>query len=175
MPRPTPGQVMLEQRGERGGTRGPSVLVARARTDSQRLHLNINVLAPDPDGVHDAPSTPVGKFGHQLGGSVQQRDDSGDGFACHDHRDVDRLVRAHGIDGAQQRIVEDALVEEGQGIHRLVLDGGRDVSMHRQVGEERLYRGFGGEEVFARPHAVEMHESYDPLYTGSLGVHGVVV
>jgi len=35
--------------------------------------------------------------------------------------------------------------------------------------------GFGGEEVFARPHAVETDESYDPLHIGSLGVNGVVV
>ena len=48
--------------------------------------------------------------------------------------------------------------------------------MHRQVGQERLDRGFSGEEVLARPHAVETDESYDdPFYIGSLGVHGVVV
>ena len=35
--------------------------------------------------------------------------------------------------------------------------------------------GFGGEEVLARPHAVETDESYDPLHIGSLGVNGVVV
>ena len=35
--------------------------------------------------------------------------------------------------------------------------------------------GFGGEEVFARAHAVETDESYDPLHRGSLSVHGVVV
>ena len=47
--------------------------------------------------------------------------------------------------------------------------------MHRQVGQERLDLGFGGEEVLARPHAVETNESHDPLHRGSLSVHGVVV
>ena len=67
------------------------------------------------------------------------------------------------------------LVEEHQGIHGLVLGGGSDVSIHRQVGQERLDLGFGGDEVFAGPHAVETDESYDPLHRGALGVNGVVM
>jgi hypothetical protein len=47
--------------------------------------------------------------------------------------------------------------------------------MHCQVGQERLKLGFGGEEVFARPHTLETDESYDPLHRGRLSVHGVVV
>jgi len=43
-----------------------------------------------------------------------------------------------------------------------------------RVGQERLDLGFDGEEVCARPHAVETDESYDPLRIGSLGVNGVV-
>lgn len=52
---------------------------------------------------------------------------------------------------------------------------GSDVAMHRQVGQERLDFGFGGEEGCTRVHAVETDESYDPLPIGSLGVNGVVV
>ena len=48
-------------------------------------------------------------------------------------------------------------------------------SMHRQVGQECLDLRFGGEEIFARPHAVETDESDDPLHIGALGVNGVVV
>jgi hypothetical protein len=58
MPRLDPGQVVLEQRGERGGNGGEPVLVALARTDGQGLHLNIEVLAPEPDGFRDAPAAP---------------------------------------------------------------------------------------------------------------------
>jgi hypothetical protein len=72
-------------------------------------------------------------------------------------------------------MAEDALVEEHQGIHGLVLGGGSDVSMHREVGQERLDFGFSGEEAFARPHGVETDEAYDPLHIGSFGVNGVVV
>ena len=57
-----------------------------------------------------------------------------------------------------------------QGIHGLVLGGGRDVSMHCQVGQEQLDRGFGGEEVLARPHA---GETDDPLHIRALGMEGV--
>jgi hypothetical protein len=175
MPRLDPGQVVLEQRRQGDGNGGEPVLVARARTDGQWLHLIIDVLDPKPDRFHDAQATPVEKFGNQWGGSIQQRDDGGDFFACHDHGDVDLLVGAHGIDVARQSMGEDARVEEHQGIHGLVLSGGHDVSMHCQVGQERLDPGFSGEEVFARPQAVETDASHDPLHRGSLRVHGVVV
>ena len=88
---------------------------------------------------------------------------------------VPRWSRCVPIDATLHSVVEDVLVEEHQGIHGLVLGGGRDVSMHHQVGQEGLDRGFGRDEVFARAHAVETDESYDPLPSGSLSVHGVVV
>jgi hypothetical protein len=72
-------------------------------------------------------------------------------------------------------MVEDALVEEHQGIHRPVLGRGSDVSVHGQVRQERFDLRFGGEEVLARPHAMETDEPYDPIHIGALGVHGVVV
>ena len=71
--------------------------------------------------------------------------------------------------------VEDARVEAHQGMHGLVLGGSRDVCMHHQVGQERLDRGFGGEEGLARPPAVETGESDDPLHRGTLLVHPGVV
>jgi hypothetical protein len=70
---------------------------------------------------------------------------------------------------------EDAPVKEHQGIHGLVLGRGSDVSGHGQVSQERLDLGFGGEEVRARPQAVETDEPYDALDRGALGVHRVVV
>jgi hypothetical protein len=175
MPCLDPGQVVLEHKGERGRNGGEPVLVALARTDGQWLDLNIDVLDPGPDGFHDAQAAPVEQFGHQLGGAIHQREDGGDFFAGHDHRDVDVLVGTHGIDAALYGVVEDSLVEEHYGIHRLVLSGGDDMSMYRQVGQEWLDFGFGGEEVLARPHAVETDEPDDPLRIGALGVNGVVV
>jgi hypothetical protein len=136
MQRPDPGQVVLEQRGERSGNGGEPVFVALARTDGQWLHLIVDVLDPEPDRFDDAPAAPVGKFGNQWGGSIHERDDGGDFFACHDHGNVDLLVDAPGIDAPLDGVVEDARVEEHQGSHGLVLGGSSDVSMHRQVGQE---------------------------------------
>ena len=39
----------------------------------------------------------------------------------------------------------------------------------------RVHLRFGGEEVGARPYAVEPDEPYDLLHIGALGVNGVVV
>jgi hypothetical protein len=176
MPRLDPGQVVLEQRRKGDGNGGEPVLVARAPTDGQWRHPILDVLDPEPDGFHDAQPAPLEELGDHVGGAVHERDDGGDCFACHDHGDVDLLVGAHGIDAALQGVVEDVLGEEHQGMHGLVLGGGSDVSMHRQVCQERFDLRFGGEEVLARPHAMETDESYDdPFYIGSLGVHGVVV
>jgi hypothetical protein len=69
-------------------------------------------------------------------GAIYQREDSGNFFAGHDHRDVGVLVGTHVIDAAPHRVVDDSLVEEHYGIHRLVLGGGGDMSMYRQVGQE---------------------------------------
>jgi hypothetical protein len=85
-----------------------------------------------------------------LGGATHEREDGSAFFAGHDHRDVDRLVGIHGLATARQRLVEDALVEEHQGIHRLVLGRSSDVSVHGQVSEERFDRGVSGEAVVAR-------------------------
>ena len=60
-------------------------------------------------------------------------------------------------------------------MHGLVLGGGSLVSMLRQVGQKRLDRECGGEEVFTRPPAVEPGALYDLLHRGSLGVNGGVV
>ena len=72
-------------------------------------------------------------------------------------------------------MIEDALVEEHQGIHGLVLCGRCDVSVHRQVGQERFNPGFGGEEIIARLHPVETDETHDPVHIGTLGVNGVMM
>jgi hypothetical protein len=92
-----PDQVVMEQRGERGGKGCEAIFVALARTDGQLLHLKIDVLDPDADSFHDAQAATVEQFGNQLGSAVQQRDNRGDFFACHDNGDVDLLVSAHSI------------------------------------------------------------------------------
>jgi hypothetical protein len=175
MPRLDPGQVVLEHRRQDGGNSGAPVLVALSRPDGQWRHLHIEGLAPEPEGCHAAQAAPVEELGDHRGGAVHARENGGNFFAGHDHRNVECLVGAHGIDTARQSIGEDARVEEHQGRHRLVLGRGSHVSMHGKVCQERFDRRFGGEEVLARPHAMETDEPDDPLYRGALDVHGAVV
>jgi hypothetical protein len=82
------------------------------------------------------------------------------------------FLSAHGIDAVRQRLLEDARVEEHQGIHRQVLGSCSDVSMHRQIGEEGFNLGFGEEKVVMRLYAMETDEPFDPIHIGALGVHG---
>jgi len=149
MPRLDPGQVVLEQRRQGDGNGGEPVLVARAPTDGQWRHLILDVLDPEPDGFHDVQPAPVEELGDHLASAVHERDDGGVCLACHDHGDGDLLDGSHGIDAALQGVVEEALGEEHQGMHGVVLGGGSDVSMHRQVGQECFDFRFGGEEIIA--------------------------
>jgi hypothetical protein len=43
--------------------------------------------------------------------------------------------------------------------------------MHGQVRQERFDLRFGGQEILARPHAMEPDEADDPLHIGALGVN----
>src|SRR5215216_4792863 len=67
---------------------------------------------------HDTQPAPIEELSDHLGGSVHERNNGGDFFAGHDNGDGDLLVGANGIDTARQSMVEDALVEEHQSIHR---------------------------------------------------------
>ena len=151
-----PSEVILST-GVRGTVRWSPVLVPLTRTDGQWLQ-RVDVLDLSRAASMMA-AAPVEPFGHQLGGAIHEREHGGDCFTCHDHRDVDLLVGAPGIDAALHSVVEDAFVKEHQGIHRLVPGRSCDVSMHGQVGQERLDHGFGRGKVVARPHAVETDEA----------------
>jgi hypothetical protein len=62
-----------------------------------------------------------------------------------------------------------------QGVHRLVLGGGSDVSVYGKIGQERFDLGFGGKEMLTGPHPVETNKPYNPVHVGTLGVNGVMV
>jgi hypothetical protein len=163
MQRLAPMQVVLEQRRQGGRQGGKPVLVALARTDGPWLHLRIAVLDPGPGRFHHAPSAPAEELGDHWGSAVHEREHGGTCFAGHDHEDGALLVGTHSIDTAS--MVEDALGEEHQGMHRLVLDRGSDVAVHGQVRQEGFDLRFGGAEVLARPQAVETDEPDDPLHS----------
>ena len=103
------------------------------------------------------------QFGNQLSCSVHQGNDSGDFFARHDHGEIDLFWGAHGINTALHGMIEDALIEEHQGIHGLVLGGWSDISVHSDVGKECLYFRLRWEEVAAGPHTVETDIAHEPV------------
>ena len=60
-------------------------------------------------------------------------------------------------------------------MHGLILGGSSDVSIDRQMGQERFDLRLGGEEVLTGAHGVETDEADDPCQIGALGVDGVVM
>lgn len=98
MQRLDPSQMVLEQRGERGGKGRESVFVAFPRPDGELLHPIVDVLHPKSGRFHDAQAAPVEEISDQLSGSIHERKNSGDFLASHDHGNGSLLGGAHGID-----------------------------------------------------------------------------
>lgn len=80
---------------------------------------------------------------------------------------------AHGLDGVVQIPVQHLTIKEKQGGQRLVLHGGGDVALHRQVGEEG--RHFGAAELAGMAVAVVADEPFDPIQVGPLRADGIVL
>src|ERR671916_1758074 len=72
-------------------------------------------------------------------------------------------------------MVENALVEEHQGIHRLILGRRGDVAAHGQICQERLNFRLGRKEVRARAHAVKPDEPYNPIQVRAFRMNGIMM
>ena len=72
-------------------------------------------------------------------------------------------------------MAEDALVEENESIHGLILGGWRDVPLHGQMSQVDFDLGFSRKEIIARTHAVEADKTHYPVHIGTLGVNRVVM
>lgn len=147
-----PNQVVLEQRDQRRGKGREAILLAFPGPDGELLHRIVDMLDPQPDGFHDPQPAPVEELGHQLAGAVHQRQDGGDFLPGHHDGHVELFAGPNRVDPVRELLLEGTLIEEHQGIHRLVLGRSRDVALHRQVRQKRFDLGFGGKQFVPRAY-----------------------
>lgn len=88
------------------------------------------------------------------------------------HRQALRLLRPHHPINFGQRSSEHHLVEEHDGIERLILRRRRHPTVHRQLGEKRADLCFA--HLGRVPLAMEQDEPLDPAQIGILGAEAVV-
>jgi len=72
-------------------------------------------------------------------------------------------------------LTQDALIEENQRIHGLILGGWRNVPLYGQMSKEYFDLGFSRKELIARTHAVESDKTHYPVHIGTFGVNRVVM
>jgi hypothetical protein len=146
-----PNQMVLEQRRQADRKGGEPILVALSRPDGHLLHIEINVLYPEPDRFHDPQPASVEKLGDELWGPIHDRNYRTHFFPGHDHWHVSFLLSTDCVNHPIQGVPKYAFVKKNQGIHRLVLGRRCDVPAHGQIRQEGLYPRFCGEKRLTRP------------------------
>lgn len=137
----------------------------------QSLPVEVEVRHPQSQTLGDPQATAVQKLSDQPVHSAHERQDSGRLVTGKDHRHADACGRTRRIDAIARRFLEHVLVEEDQGIHRLVL---RNVALPREVREKSLDLLLTVTQTFAEPHAVGADTSLHPVTVATLSVDRVV-
>jgi hypothetical protein len=123
----------------------------------------------------DAHATPGEQRGHQLGRSLQERDEGSDCVTGPHHSRGALGVSASDMDTVFQTVIEGVRVEAHQGMHRLVLGSSSDVALHSEINQERLHLGCSLHKVRMRPLAVATPEADDPFPRSACNVDGGVM
>ena len=96
----------------------------------------IDVLDPEAEAFHQSQPGAVQQAGHEMLVAVELGQDGADLGAGEDDREPFRPLGPARRRCDRERAIQDDLVEEQQGTHRLILGRGRDVPFDRQMSEE---------------------------------------
>ena len=117
-------QVVLEQRRERSGKGGEPILVAFPRPDRQLLHLIVDVLNPQPNRFHDAQPTAMWSCAALAAPSISESTAATSSRVI-TTKTVNLLAaRTASMLSAREWLGGRTLIEEHQGIHRLITGSG---------------------------------------------------
>ena len=156
-----------------GRQEGGPVLAALAVADDDVHLVEIDILDPQPEALHQPEAGPVQQAGGEPGGAVELGQDGAGLLAAEDGRQPLGGLGPHGLAlDPCQRLSQDDLVEEEQGAEGLVLGGGGQVLLDRQMGQEGDDFGLGHLE--GMPLAMEQDESLRPVDVGVLGADAVM-
>jgi hypothetical protein len=152
--------------------RHPSLHAIAIAHDAQ-LWGAIEVCRASPQTCHPSHRHTVESGGHSRIGSGEGSPHF-QGFRRGQHRRHSaRLSGLDGLDGPAVRVSEHTAVEEQSGTKGLVLGGGGDLLLDREVGQERL--DCRGSHVLGMACAVEEHVPFDPGDIGFLCMKRIVL
>ena len=160
----------LDQRGREDGR--PVPLPLAVADDDARL-VEVDILDPQPEALHQPQARAVEQAGGQPGGAVELGQYGSRLLAAEDGRQPLGGPGSHDLMVQPvQRTAEDDLVEEEQRAERLILGGSRHVAMDRQVRQERDHLRLA--HLQGMPLVVEQDEILRPLHVGILGADAVM-
>jgi hypothetical protein len=126
------------------GQQGDAVLRALAVADDEMALAEVDVLDPEAEAFQQSEAGAVEQAGHQSIRAVELVEDGADLVAGQDRREP--LGPPGRGDPAEvlERPAQDLAIEEEDRMQGLILGGGGDIPIDREVGQERLQLG--------RPH-----------------------
>ena len=145
------------------------------RTNSNTLQPVIDVMGSQPDGLADSLSASIKQLDDQLWDPLEESNDPPHLLTRQDHRDIHSFPGPDRVDLFFHPCLEDLLVQEDQGVYRLILRGGGDVPIHRKMSKELFDLLFPVLKLLSALHVVGLHITLDPLNIGALGMDRVVM
>ncbi len=170
--------LRIQWSDQAGGQHRQAVLFALAFPNDHLGLIKVNVFYPQAQAMHQAQAATVEQVRHQLVQPIQFVQHLTD-FVFGKHRwQVLGRFGAQGVNGCAQLDVQDIAVQEQQSVENLVLGGGRNIALLREVGEKGfdLRRAHlcevAGETLF---HVIEEAIALRPMDIGFLGGIGIVL
>ncbi len=113
-----------------------TVLLALAVPDDDLVILEIHILNPRPNALHQPHAGAVEQGGHQMRNAIELFQQAGDLAAAQHHREPSRPRGPREVSERVQGLTEYLLVQKDQGIQRLILGAGRDLAANGKVLEK---------------------------------------
>ena len=131
------GEVFLESGFDGVREHGDAVFIPFAVANDDLVPIEIDVFDTKAERFHEAQPCAIEKFGKELMNAGEGGDDAADFIAGHDQREAGGAAGANQVVHPIQIDMQDLTVEENERIERLVLSGGGDILVDREIQVKR--------------------------------------
>ena len=167
-----PSQVELKQRGQPVGQDRPALAHAFAFANEDLVVAEIDVLDAQAEEFHQSQTGTVEQLRHQTIIVFQLPDHPAGLVPGEDDGELRWAPDAFDTGDELELSIEDLLKEEKEGAERLILRGGGDVEISREVTEKGSDLGLT--HLVRMAFAMEDYEATDPIQVGLFRPEGVM-
>lgn len=165
-------QVCAQRLHDALGEHGDSVFGAFTISNDDLAVAEIEILHAKTQAIHQPKACSVEQGGHQRERRLQLREKAGNFLTSENYRQFPWPLRPGKLAEIPELDFEDLLVEEYNGIKRLILGRRSDFAFHSQMAQECV--DFGGPHLIRMSLTVEENESPNPLQVGFFRPQAVV-